>query len=207
VSDQRLQELIVHLSAAHQPPLPPELPGRVAACIACAGRIRAPDKATAEAAGPSGRTGGLLDALGIAPLTGFSWAALAPICLACTVYPLGTALIATGLGVDALTGLHYFSVATGPLILWILARHFRRHRDPLGLWIAGVGAAGLVVHLLLHALPGLEEGLPFQLSDQAGTGLLLAGALIDWVAVRRWMADQRSRLQALAPALAARGAV
>ena len=207
VSNERLQELIVHVSAAHQSPLPPELPGRVAACIACAGRIRPPDQATAEAAGPGARGGGLLAALGIAPLTGLSWAALAPICLACTIYPLGTALIATGLGVDAITGIHYFSVATGPLILWILIRHFRRHRDPLGLWIAGVGAVGLVAHLVLHALPGLEEGTPFTISDQAGTALLLAGALVDWVAVRRWMAGQRSRLQALAPALAPRGAV
>jgi RNA polymerase sigma-70 factor (ECF subfamily) len=203
VSNERLQELIVHLSAAHHPPLPPELPGRVAACIACAGRIRPPNQATAEAAGPGARGGGLLAALGIAPLTGLSWAALAPICLACTVYPLGTAIIALGLGADATLGLHYFSVATGPLILWILARHFRRHRDPLGLWIAGIGALGLVVHLVLHALPGLEEGIPFTISDQAGTALLLAGALVDWVAVRRWMAAQRDRLAAIAPALAA----
>jgi RNA polymerase sigma-70 factor (ECF subfamily) len=202
VSDQRLQELIVHLSAVHQPALPPELPRRVAACVACAGKIRAPDEATAEAAGANRPSGGLLAALGIAPLTGFSWAALAPICLACTVYPLGTAVIGLGLGVDATTGLHYFSVATGPLILWVLARHFRRHRDPLGLGIAGVGALGLAVHLALHALPGLEEGLGFTVSDQAGTALLLAGVLVDWVAVRRWMRIQRERLAALAPLLA-----
>jgi RNA polymerase sigma-70 factor, ECF subfamily len=207
VSSTKLQELIVHLSASHHSPLPPELPGRVAACVACAGKIRPPDEATAEAAGRSGRTGGLLDALGIAPLTGFSWAALAPVCLACTVYPLGTAVIGLGLSADAITGLHLFSVATGPVMLWVLFRHFRRHRDPLGIWIAGVGALALSIHFALHALPGLEDGLPFRISDQAGTGLVLAGALVDWSAMRRWMADQRDRLQALAPALAARGAV
>jgi RNA polymerase sigma factor (sigma-70 family) len=206
VSDQRLQELIVHLSAAHQPPLPPGLPERVAACIACAGRIRAPDEATAAAAGRSGRTGGLLEALGIAPLTGFSWAALAPICLSCTVYPLGTAVISLGLGANMIMGLHYFSIVSGVLVVWILWRHFRRHRDPLGLSVAAVGGLGLLVHLTLHALPGLEEGSPFKISDQAGTALVLAGTLVDWVAVRRWMANQRARLQALAPALGARPA-
>ena len=40
--------------------------------------------------------------------------------------------------------------------------------------------------------PGLEEGTPFKASDQWGTGLVLAGTLVDWVAVRRWMADQRA---------------
>lgn len=203
VSDQRLQELIVHLAAVHQPQLPPELPRRVAACVACAAKIRPPDQATAAAAGENRPGGGLLAALGIAPLTGFSWAALAPICLACTVYPLGTAMIELGLGFDLINGLHYFSVATGPLILWVLVRHFRRHRDPLGLWIAGIGALGLAVHLALHALPGLEDGLGFTVSDQAGTGLLLAGVLVDWVATRRWMGDQRERLAAVAPQLAA----
>jgi RNA polymerase sigma-70 factor, ECF subfamily len=207
VSSTKLQELIVHLSASHQPPLPPELPARVAACIACAGKIRAPDEATAAAAGRSGRTGGLLDALGIAPLTGFSWAALAPVCLSCTVYPLGTAVISLGLGADLVMGLHYFSIVSGVLVLWILWRHFRRHRDPLGLSVAALGALALSIHLTLHALPGLEEGLPFKASDQWGTGLVLAGTLVDWVAVRRWMADQRARLQARAPALAARGTV
>jgi RNA polymerase sigma-70 factor (ECF subfamily) len=204
VSDQRLQELIVHLSAIHGPALPPELPHRVAACVACAGRIRPPDEATAAAAGPSGGSGGgLLAALGIAPLTGFSWAALAPVCLACTVYPLGTALISLGLGADLTTGVHIFAVASGPLVLWILLRHFRRHRDPLGISIAALGALALSVHLALHALPGLEEGLPFTISDQAGAGLLLAGVLIDWAATRRWMIGQRERLAALAPTLAA----
>jgi RNA polymerase sigma-70 factor (ECF subfamily) len=203
VSDQRLQELIVHLSAVHQPALPPELPRRVAACVACAGRIRPPDEATVAAAGPNGSGGGLLAALGIVPLTGFSWAALAPICLACTVYPLGTAMIGLGLGFDAINGVHYFSVATGPLVLWVLLRHYRRHRDPFGLWIAGLGALGLGIHLVLHALPGLEDGLGFTLSDQMGTGLLLAGVLVDWVATRRWMIGQRERLAAVAPALVA----
>jgi len=204
VSDQRLQELVVHLSAVHQPALPPELPHRVAACVACAGRIRPPDKATAAAAGPTAETGGgLLAALGIAPVTGFSWAALAPICLACTVYPLGTALISLGLGADLTTGVHLFAVATGPLVLWILLRHFRRHRDPLGISIATLGALALSVHLALHVLPGLEDGLPFTISDQAGAGLLLAGVLIDWAATRRWMIGQRERLAAVAPTLAA----
>jgi RNA polymerase sigma-70 factor, ECF subfamily len=203
VPSERLQELMVHLSAVHQPPLPRELPGRVAACVACAGRIRAPDEATAEAAGRSGRTGGLLDALGIAPLTGFSWAALAPICLSCTVYPLGTAIISLGLGVDVITGVHLFTVATGPLVLWVLFRHRRRHRDPFGIWIAGVGALGLAIHLALHVLPGLEAGWPFTISDQAGTALVLAGALVDWHAMRSWMGNQREKLAAVAPALAA----
>jgi RNA polymerase sigma-70 factor (ECF subfamily) len=205
VPSERLQELIVHLSAVHQPPLPRELPGRVAACVACAGRIRAPDEATAEAAGRSGRTGGLLDALGIAPLTGFSWAALAPVCLACTVYPLGTAIIGLGLGADVITGLHLFTVATGPLVVWVLVRHFRRHQDPFAIWIAAVGALALAVHFALHALPGLEDGLGFTISDQAGTALVLAGALVDWLAMRRWVTGQREKLAAVAPALAASG--
>jgi hypothetical protein len=70
----------------------------------------------------------------------------------------------------------------------------------------GIGALALSLHLTLHALPGLEEGQPFRLSDQGGTALVLVGVLVDWVAVRRWMANQRARLQALAPALGARPA-
>jgi hypothetical protein len=34
---------------------------------------------------------------------------------------------------------------------------------------------------------------------------VLAGALVDWLAMRRWVSDQREKLAAVAPALAASG--
>jgi hypothetical protein len=74
-----------------------------------------------------------------------------------------------------------------------------------------IGAAGallLAVHLALH-LPGAEArfATPFTIADQGGTWLLIAAALVDWRAMRRWLSDQRSRLAAVAPALVAEGAI
>jgi hypothetical protein len=76
VSHERLQELIVHLAAAHQPALPPELPGRVAHCVACVGRADAAGDLAAVAPADSWR-GRFAERLGLTPFAGLSWTALA----------------------------------------------------------------------------------------------------------------------------------
>jgi hypothetical protein len=205
VSSKRLQELIVHFSALHQPSMPPELPARLAACIACAKRFSAAEAVEPEGRRPPGLLGLLAQWLGPAPMPGVSWAALAPICLACTIPMMLAPLLALGMSFGLAFGLHLAALATAPLIFWILCRHFRRHRDRLAVWVAGVGVLALAIHFPLHFIPGEGGPVLFTVSDQVGTGLLLAGALLDWRAMRSWVKRQRVRMTALAPALAGTG--
>jgi RNA polymerase sigma-70 factor (ECF subfamily) len=202
MSSDRLQELMVHISALHQPSVPPELPARLAACIACATKFRAVDDAHSQARPRRPWLARAADALRLAPLTGVGWMALAPICLACTIPVLIVPFLAVGMSVGLSFGLHLIALATAPLVFVVLWRHFRRHRDTLGVRVGAVGALALSVHFGLHVIPGAEAGAPtlFTISDQFGTGVLLVGAFIDWRAMRRWMSDQRTRLEALAPA-------
>jgi hypothetical protein len=195
VSSERLQELIVHMSAAHELALPPELPGRVADCIACVGRTATLDESGAWGAARGRRW--LAERLGLAPFAGLSWTALAPICLACTVPILVAPILALGLGLTVTFGLHLIALATAPLAFAVLWRHFRRHLARLPVHVGAAGALLLVVHLGIHLVPGAEAAapLPFTISDQVGTGLLVAGAFLDWRAMRRWIADQRSRFE------------
>ena len=204
MSSDRLQELMVHISALHQPSVPPELPARLAACIACATKFRAADDGDSPVSPRRGWLARVVDVLGLAPLTGVSWAALAPICLACTVPVLIVPFLALGLSVSLSFGLHLIALATAPLVFVVLWRHFRRHRDALGMRVGAVGALAISIHFALHVIPGAEAALPmlFTISDQVGTGVLVAGAFIDWRAMRRWMSGQRTRLEILAPALA-----
>lgn len=197
VSSERLQELIVHLAAVHQPGLPPELPGRVADCVACVGRgMTRAESVVGVAAG--GRSW-LAERLGLAPFAGLTWTALAPICLACTLPLMLAPFLALGLGLTVSVGLHLIALATAPLVFAVLWRHFGRHRDRLAIHVGAAGALLLVVHLGIHLIPGAEGAAPltFVISDQAGTGLLVAGAFLDWRAMRRWIADQQSRLETL----------
>jgi RNA polymerase sigma factor (sigma-70 family) len=209
ISSQRLQELIVHLSAAHQPALPPELPGRVADCVACVGRASKRDDVDPVLTATAGWRARLGDRLGLAAFAGLSWTALAPICLACTVPIMLAPLLALGLGLTVSFGLHLIALATAPLVFFVLWRHFRRHRDRLAIRVAAAGALLLTVHLAIHLVPGGEEQAPvaFTISDQVGTALLVAGAFFDWRAMRRWITAQRSRLEALAATAPAAGAV
>jgi RNA polymerase sigma factor (sigma-70 family) len=203
IASEKLQELIVHLSAAHQPALPRELPGRVADCVACVGRATTRDEPVAGTA--VGRRNWLAERLGLAPFTGLTWTALAPVCLACTLPLMLAPFLALGLGLTVSVGLHLIALATAPLVVAVLWRHFGRHRDRLAVYVGAAGALLLVVHLGIHLIPGAEGAAPlaFVISDQVGTGLLLAGAFLDWRAMRRWIADQRSRSEtvgSLAPA-------
>jgi RNA polymerase sigma factor (sigma-70 family) len=207
VSSERLQELIVHLAAAHQPGLPPELPGRVADCVACAGRATTRDESAPGAA--AGGRSRLAARLGLAPFAGLTWTALAPICLACTLPLMLAPFLALGLGLTVGFGLHLVALATAPLVFVVLWRHFRRHRDRLAIHVGAAGALLLVVHLGIHLVPAAEGAAPlaFVISDQAGTGLLVAGAFLDWRAMRRWIADQRSRIGTLGSLAPAAGAI
>ena len=197
VSSERLQELIVHLAAAHRPGLPPDLPGRVADCVACVGRATTRDESVAGVA--TGGRSWLAERLVLAPFAALTWTALAPICLACTLPLMLAPFLALGFGLTVSFGLHLVALATAPIVFVVLWRHFRRHRDRLAIHVGAAGALLLVVHVGIHLVPGVEGAAPlaFVISDQAGTGLLVAGAFLDWRAMRRWIADQRSRFETL----------
>jgi hypothetical protein len=95
---------------------------------------------------------------------------------------------------DVAYGLHGLSLITAPLVALVLWRHFQRHRVQLGVVVGGVGAAMLVAHLAGHIV--VPVGVPdwSVVADRLGTTLLLAGTVIDAIALNRWVVSQRERL-------------
>jgi len=128
----------------------------------------------------------------------FAWVPLSPICLACTIPVLVAPLIALGVSLDIAYGLHALSLLTAPLVAVVLWRHFRLHRKELGVVVGGAGATLLVAHLIGHLV--VAVGVPdwSVVADRLGTALLLAGAVIDAIALNLWVASQRKRLAAAA---------
>jgi hypothetical protein len=103
-------------------------------------------------------------------------------------------LVALGISLDVAYGLHALSLLTAPLVVLVLWRHFRRHGRELGLVAGSVGAALLVAHLVGHLL--VPDGVPdwSVVADRLGTALLLAGAVLDAIALNQWVDSQRKRL-------------
>lgn len=161
---------------------------RVQACIGCSGGS---SKGGAPPTTPP--SSHLLKRLGLTSFLGLGWVPLAPLCLACTIPTLLVPLLAVGMTVEVAYGLHALSLVTPPLVLLVLWRHFRRHDDRLVVWVGGAGALLLVTHMAVHFI---TDGVPMfsAVADQAGTVLLLLGALLDARATRRWVANQRRRL-------------
>jgi RNA polymerase sigma factor (sigma-70 family) len=191
----RLRDLVLQLAVLHRPELPPELPRRVQFCVDCAtGLVHRlwTRRMPADPAPPRPVRPGLLTS------TAFSWAPLAPLCVACTIPVLIVPLLAIGMSLDVAYALHGLSLITAPLVFFILWRHFRRHHERIGLWVGGVGAALLIAHLVGHIV--IAVGIPpwSVVADQLGTALLLGGALLDAGAMRSWVVRQRQRLASVA---------
>lgn len=193
-----LGDLVLQLAVIHRPPMPADLPQKVQVCVDCAtgttSRIRARFRSAKGAATPpSHRFSPLISAA-------FAWAPLSPICLACTIPVLIVPLIALGMSLDVAYGLHALSLLTAPLVVLVLWRHFRRHGSEFGLLVGTAGAAMLVAHLIGHLV--VANGVPdwSMVADRLGTVLLLAGTVIDAVALNQWVGSQRTRLAAAAAA-------
>jgi RNA polymerase sigma-70 factor (ECF subfamily) len=187
-----LRDLVLQLAVIHRPPMPEDLPKRVQFCVDCttsfARRIRA--RLSFGRRGPSRAP----LRFGLAPSVAFSWAPLAPVCLACTVQVLVAPILALGISLDVAYGLHALSLVAAPFVFFVLWLHFRRHANRLVLWTGGTGAVLLVAHLAGHFLvPG---GMPLWsvIADQLGTALVLVGTLLDAAALSGWVRGQRERL-------------
>ena len=166
-----LGDLILQLAVIHRPSMPDDLPKHVQFCVDCAtGVVR---RLTSPA---------------------WAWAPLSPICLACTIPLLIAPLLALGMSLDVGYALHALSLVTAPLVALVVWRHFLRHRLQIALIVTTAGAALLVGHLVGHIV--VLQGVPpwSVVADQLGTVLLLAGAVIDAVALNRWVVGQRNRL-------------
>ena len=166
-----LGDLILQLAVIHRPSMPDDLPKQVQFCVDCAtGVVR-------RLASPA-----------------WAWAPLSPICLACTLPLLIAPLLAIGMSLDLGYALHALSLVTAPLVALVVWRHFLRHRLQIALVVTSAGAALLVSHLIGHIV--VAEGVPTwsAVADQLGTVLLLAGTMIDAVALNRWVVGQRKRL-------------
>lgn len=192
MSNVELRGLVLQLAVIHRPKLPPDLPSQVQFCVDCAttflGRTMPPPKSSPKKS----------HRFGVAPSSALAWAPLAPLCIACTVPVLVAPLIAIGLNLDAAYALHALSLLTAPLVLAIVWRHFRRHRNQIAVVVTGLGALLLIAHLVGHLL--IPDGIPVWsvAADRLGTGLLLIGTVLDAVAVRAWVVGQRQRLAAAA---------
>jgi hypothetical protein len=187
-----LGDLVLQLAVIHRPQIPPDLPAQVQVCVDCAtgaaNRIRTRFRSTKTAKSPpTSRFSPLIS-------TAFAWLPLSPICLACTIPGLIVPLVALGMSLDVAYGLHALSILTAPLVVLVLWRHFRRHGRELGLVVGSVGAALLVAHLVGHLL--VADGVPdwSVVADRLGTALLLAGAVLDAIALNQWVDSQRKRL-------------
>lgn len=177
LSAPELGDLILQLAVIHRPAVPPELPQKVQVCVDCATGLVS-----------------RITRFKLPSSTAFAWAPLSPICLACTLPLIIAPLIALGMSLDFAYALHALSLFTAPLVALLIWRHFTRHRVQLALAVGVAGAALLVAHLVGHIV--VAEGVPgwSVVADRVGTGLLLAGTVIDAVALNKWVTGQRKRL-------------
>lgn len=191
VPSQELADLVLQLAVIHRPAMPPDLPKQVQVCVDCAtgtvSRIRKRFQRTDIRQLPAEQ----FSLLGSAA---FGWVPLSPVCLACTVPLLVGPLMALGMSLDMAYALHALSLISAPLVVLIIWRHFRKHGHEIAVITAGTGAALLIAHLIGHML--VPDGVPgwSSAADRLGTALVLAGTIVDAIAVNRWAGAQRNRL-------------
>lgn len=187
-----IADLVLQLAVIHRPKMPADLPKQVQLCVDCAtsaaSRIRASLRPGDVKRQPPAHRFSLLGS------TALGWIPLSPICLACTIPVLIAPLVALGLSLDIAYGLHALSLITAPLVVLIIWRHFRKHGRQVAVIAGGAGGALLVAHLIGHIV--VADGVPdwSVVADRLGTALVLAGTVIDAVALNRWVIGQRSRL-------------
>lgn len=190
-----LADLILQLAVLHRPDMPANLPKEVQFCIDCAtsaaGRIGARLRNEGPDRNPPTHRFGILTAA-------LAWTPLSPICLACTIPVLIGPLLALGMSLDVAYALHALSLFTAPLVGYVIWRHTQRHHVESAVLVGGAGAGLLIAHLVGHLL--VPDGVPewSVTADRLGTALLLAGAVIDAIALNRWVVGQRTRLAAAA---------
>jgi len=186
-----LADLVLQLAVLHRPTMPADLPKEVQVCVDCAtsaaSRIRARWRTSKADRSRGNHRFGVLSAA-------LAWLPLSPICVACTIPVLIVPLVAVGLSLDAAYVLHGLSLFTAPLVALLIWRHVLRHRLQLAIAVGGAGAALLVAHLVGHLV--VPDGVPpwSVVADRLGTALLLAGTIIDAIALNRWVVSQRQRL-------------
>lgn len=176
-----LHELLVHMTALHDVPVPGDLPGRVAECVAC--EASGDGEPPARASGPTeNRRFRSVAAVG-GGLAGF--VAWVPVCLACVLPGARTLLLATGLA-GASFWVHVAGTVLTPVIAWLVWRGSRRHGNPLGYRIAVAGAAVMVVHQLRHDA----------LTDYLGIVLISLGTIVHTVHLQRWRRREKAAFRA-----------
>jgi RNA polymerase sigma factor (sigma-70 family) len=187
-----LADVILQLAVLHRPTMPADLPKDVQVCVDCASSAASRIKAKLRPGRqqdrrPTSHRFGVISAA-------FAWAPLSPICLACTIPVLIVPLVALGMSLDVGYALHGLSLVTAPLVALVLWRHVQRHGMQLAVVVGGAGAVMLVAHLVGHIV--VPDGVPgwSVVADQLGTALLLAGTIIDAIALNRWILSQRERL-------------
>lgn len=187
-----LADLVLQLAVMHRPNLPPDLPKQVQVCVDCA--TGAVSRIKARFGSPDSIRRAPPHRFSVLASAAFGWAPLSPICLACTIPVIIAPLVALGMNLNVAYGLHALSLLTAPLVFLIVWRHFRKHGRQLAVLAGGAGAALLVAHLIGHVV--VADGVPdwSVVADRLGTALLLAGTVIDAVALNRWVRGQRDRL-------------
>lgn len=227
--DRSLARLFTALAVAHDHPMPPDLPDRIAACVGCAKQVtkerrrrgRPGPPGPAGGSPPSGRrltvrplTGGrpsssrsapglMARALGAVPFTGFGWGLIAPACVACTLG--GVVPLFGSFGMAAIVDwgyLHNIGLVLAPLAILPLWLNYRRHQRRLPLLLGVAGVAGILLHTLGHSgtwptslMPEIWVGGPGWIYGiRIGAALLVAGVVVNAVAMARWVSREKRSL-------------
>ena len=194
LSDDELTRLVLHIAAVHAPPVPDDLPGRIASCVTCETTLPGDVDGGAPSFMAATRRPASFRSFG-----GGLWIfLLGPACLIC-VAPLWLAPPLAALGAAGLHWVpeagHYVALAFAPAIAWLVWRNRHRHGRLWPSRLAAAGAAALVVHAVLHL--DAQGSIGFVLSDWLGWGLLTIAVAADLVFSVRRRREERRWLEAV----------
>lgn len=142
--------------------------------------------------------------LGLVPFTGFSWAMIAPACVACSlagnIVPLFGAFGLTAIAPWYV--LHDIGLALAPLAMIPLVLNYLRHRRRLPLLIGSLGIAAIVLHSLGHTgawpipqLPAFRLGADgWAYAIRLGAAALFTGTMLNALAMAGWLSRQKREL-------------
>lgn len=113
----------------------------------------------------------------IAGRTAAGWAAVAPVCVACTISWLWHAAAGVGL-LLAITWAHYIGLAGALLMAGVVLRAHRVHRNRLPVVLVVGGLVPLLWHIALHLSAGANHhSTTFNLTNQLAIALLTTAVL------------------------------